>query len=234
MWLTFVTNWLRPLGRPSEMRCDNGPEFQHDWLYELETAGIAVHMNPRLYPQANGIAERHGGFYKYIAQAAMLDCEYVFRLDDKEQPLLTSPVHGEPMREGLIQFLADVQHTANNYLHEGGYTASQLAFGQAQRLPVSLQESGSQISAASRATHERDFRERFYYLSAVRRAAASAQSSSKLGKVMSGRPRSNISVESADVAPGMEVGSQVFVYMHPSPRKRGKRWWYERWVGPCL
>eukprot|EP00971_Amphidinium_carterae_P301308 5986356-Amphidinium_carterae.2 len=74
-WLTFVTNWLRLLGVPSEMRCDSGPEFP-------------VHMNPWLYPQANGIVERHGGFFKYIAQAAMLGCEYVFRIDDNEQPVL--------------------------------------------------------------------------------------------------------------------------------------------------
>eukprot|EP00971_Amphidinium_carterae_P194740 3864476-Amphidinium_carterae.2 len=92
----------------------------------------------------------------------------------------------------------------------------------------------AQIEAASRAHSDQSFREQFWQLSCIRRAAATSQVNARLGKALAARPRSDTSTEPIETAPGLTPGSQCFIFHHPSPRRRTKRWWSERWVGPGL
>eukprot|EP00971_Amphidinium_carterae_P352137 6492446-Amphidinium_carterae.1 len=223
VWRAFVDSWITTLGKPRAIRVDNGAEFQGEFLDGCEAAGIIIKNNPRMYPQHNSIAERRGGFAKWVAQSALTESDFAWTFDSEDKP--TSETH---------TFWAFLQHTVNNHINDSGFSAAQLALGAAQRLPLSLMSNRAQVEAASRAHTDGGFREQFWHLSCIRRAAASAQVNSRLGRVLASRPRSDASTEPIDIAPGLSPGSQCYVFHHPSPRRRGKRWWSQRWVGPGL
>eukprot|EP00971_Amphidinium_carterae_P064697 1281900-Amphidinium_carterae.1 len=82
VWKAFVDSWVSTLGKPAALRVDNGAEFLGAFLDGCESAGIQVKNNPRLYPQHNSIAERRGGFAKWIAQSALAESGFLWTFDE--------------------------------------------------------------------------------------------------------------------------------------------------------
>eukprot|EP00971_Amphidinium_carterae_P325862 6456381-Amphidinium_carterae.2 len=224
-WNAFVRGWVQPLGKPALLKCDNGPEFGAGFMDGAMVAGIQIRANPRWYPQHNSVAERRGGFAKWVAQAAMLEANTVWHYEEGGAPSVS---------DATVAFWGFLQHTVNNYVHDSGYSSAQLAFGAGQRLPLSLMSGRARVEIASRARDDGAVREQFWHLPCIRRAAAASQVNSRLGRVLASRPRGSTTVEPASSAPGLEPGAQVYIFHHPNPRKHAKRWWTERWVGPAL
>ena len=120
-WTLFLNTWIRFLGAPQLVLCDSGNEFKGAYERGLENMGIFQHVIHPESPWENGLAERHGGWLKQ-------------RLDRE----LASG-------RGVIQDLTDLDEllsaltsTKNNWLNKGGYTPSQLVFGQMTRVPGEL------------------------------------------------------------------------------------------------
>ena len=120
-WTLFLNTWIRFLGAPRLVLCDSGNEFKGAYERGLENMGIFQHVIHPESPWENGLAERHGGWLKQ-------------RLDRE----LASG-------RGVIQDLTDLDEllsaltsTKNNWLNKGGYTPSQLVFGQMTRVPGEL------------------------------------------------------------------------------------------------
>ena len=120
-WKAFCQSWLRYFGAPQMLLCDSGNEFKSLFERQLELAGIYQHVTLPESPWQNGKAERHGGWLKD-------------RLD--------SEIHGgrctfNDLGE-LDEFLAALTSVKNRWLNRGGYTPTQLVFGQTPHIPGEL------------------------------------------------------------------------------------------------
>ena len=120
-WKHFVESWQRYFGLPQVVICDAGNEFKALFERGLELAGVYQHVILPECPWQNGKAERHGGWLK-----DRLDAE----------------IHGGRCSFGnlseLDEFLASLTAVKNRWLNRGGYTPSQLVFGQLPRIPGEL------------------------------------------------------------------------------------------------
>eukprot|EP00971_Amphidinium_carterae_P183155 3634639-Amphidinium_carterae.2 len=106
VWQGFLDSWVTPLGKPRTIRIDNGSEFRGSFLDGCESAGIEIRNNPRLYPQHNSVAERRGGFAKWIAQSALTESDFTWQF---------GPETGAPTHK-THEFWSFLQHTVNNHL----------------------------------------------------------------------------------------------------------------------
>eukprot|EP00435_Cladocopium_sp_Y103_P028637 s478_g7.t1 len=120
-WRVFVTSWVRFYGAPHMVICDAGNEFKGHFERSLENAGILQHVIHPEAPWENGKAERHGGWLKD-------------RLDRELQSGRTVV----QSLEDLDELLSSLTSTKNNWLNKGGFTPSQLVFGQMCRIPGEL------------------------------------------------------------------------------------------------
>ena len=120
-WKTFVETWQRYYGLPHLVICDPGNEFKGLFERGLELAGVLQHVTIPEQPWENGKCERHGGWLKD-------------RLDNEIQGgrciLHTLSDLGE--------YMASLTGAKNRWLNKGGYTPSQLVFGELPRIPGEL------------------------------------------------------------------------------------------------
>ena len=120
-WQQFSTTWLRYYGAPQMIICDCGNEFRGHFERSLENCGIFQHVIHPESPWENGVTERHGGWVKNRVDRELASGRCV--LQD-----LTD----------LDELLAGLTSTKNNYLNKGGFSPSQLVFGQLTRIPGEL------------------------------------------------------------------------------------------------
>ena len=120
-WHVFVTSWMRYFGSPQLVVCDAGNEFRGSFERGLENSGILQHVIHPESPWENGLAERHGGWVKD-------------RIDRELQSGRTL-IHNF---SDLDELLASLTASKNNWLNKGGFSPSQLVFGQMVRLPGEL------------------------------------------------------------------------------------------------
>ena len=120
-WRVFLTTWVRHYGAPQLIICDAGNEFKGHFERSLENMGILQHVIHPEAPWENGKAERHGGWLKN-------------RLDREIQ----SGRSVIQSLEDLDELLSSLTATKNNWLNKGGFSPSQLVFGQMCRIPGEL------------------------------------------------------------------------------------------------
>ena len=120
-WQIFLTTWVRYYGAPQMIICDAGNEFKGAFERGLENLGIYQHVIHPECPWENGLTERHGGWLKD-------------RLD-REIASGRSVIQELP---DLDELLSSLTSSKNNWLNKGGYTPSQLVFGQLTRIPGEL------------------------------------------------------------------------------------------------
>ena len=120
-WRLFLTSWIRFLGAPQMILCDEGREFKGSFERGLEQMGIIQHITHAESPWENGKTERHGGWLK----------ERLEREIESGQCTMSS-------LEELDEMLASLTAVKNRWINRGGYTPSQLVFGQLPRVPGEL------------------------------------------------------------------------------------------------
>ena len=120
-WRTFATSWVRYMGPPSLIVTDGGREFGGRFERGIEQLGILHHITAPESPWQNSRAERHGGWLKQrIAQELDSGQGIVENLAD------------------LDKLLATVVAAKNRWFNSGGYTPTQLVFGELPRVPGEL------------------------------------------------------------------------------------------------
>ena len=210
----FCRHWLTAFGKPHSIHADQGGEFHADFQEEMQALGIAVVYSARFAPFQNAQAERRGGVYKYIAQAAAVNAGVVFAWTDEVK---------ENLSLDTWAFLQACTHSANSLLRPHGYSPAQLAFGKSMQLPYELLNPYAQYAMASRVNTDPDFARRFSYLRAARTAAATFQHDQRLASAIAARPRGDRTQQPVQEA--ARPGDQVFFWISPAPRYRTKRWW---------
>ena len=120
-WRQLITTWFRYFGTPQLIVCDAGNEFKGHFERSLENYGIFQHVIHPESPSENGRAQRHGGWLKE-------------RLDRE----LQSGRGVIQTLEDLDELLSGLTTAKNSWLNRGGYTPSQLVFGQLPRVPNEL------------------------------------------------------------------------------------------------
>eukprot|EP00971_Amphidinium_carterae_P189214 3756037-Amphidinium_carterae.1 len=218
-----IRHWVTAFGKPASIHADQGGEFFAEFLNEAQSMGIPVYHSPRFTPQQNAQAERRGGVYKYIAQAAAVNAKVEFRWADKRK---------ERASLDTWSFLQNCAHAANNMIRGHGYNPAQLAFGRSIRIPFQLLTPYAQYAMASRVEQEENFSRKFHYMRAAQQAAATFQHDLRLSQALASRPRGDRTQQPTEVS--CKPGDQVFFYISPAPRFRTKRWWVHRWVGPAV
>ena len=93
--------------------CDAGNEFRGVFERGLEGLGILQHTILPEPPCQNAKAERHGGWLKTKLDAEINSGQCAF----------------DSLAE-LDEYLAAITSTKNRWLNKGGYTPTQLVFGQ--------------------------------------------------------------------------------------------------------
>ena len=120
-WRTFAESWIRYLGCPEMIICDSGNEFKGVFERHCEQMGILQHVILPESPWQNAKAERHGGWLKNKLDAEISSGRCVF----------------DSLAE-LDEYLAAITSTKNRWFCRGGFTPSQLVFGQMPRIPGEL------------------------------------------------------------------------------------------------
>jgi hypothetical protein len=120
-WSLFLTTWVRFYGARQMVICDAGNEFRGAFERGLEHMGIFQHTIHPESPWENGLTERHGGWVKD-------------RLDRE----INSGRSVVQVLSDLDELLSNLTSAKNNWLNKGGYTPSQLVFGQLTRVPGEL------------------------------------------------------------------------------------------------
>ena len=120
-WKAFVNSWLRFLGPPQMMVTDGGNEFRSVFERGLEQQGVLQHTTAPESPWQNSRAERHGGWLKQKLKQEI----------ESGQLTLSSS-------EELDDFMAQLLAAKNRWFNSGGYTPTQLVFGELPRVPGEL------------------------------------------------------------------------------------------------
>ena len=101
------------------MLVDNGLEFAHNFSRGAELQGIMLNFTNRMSPWENGLAERHIGIAKNVIEKEILS-QQISSLED------------------LDRLLANVQSSRNSSPIQGGFSPSQMVFGNMPDLPGEL------------------------------------------------------------------------------------------------
>ncbi|CAE7223309.1 unnamed protein product [Symbiodinium sp. KB8] len=120
-WRALLTTWIRYLGPPSLIITDGGKEFQGRFERGLEQLGILQHVTAPESPWQNSRAERHGGWLKQKLTQEL----------DSGQGIISS-------KEDLDELLASLVSAKNRWFNHGGYTPTQMVFGELPRVPGEL------------------------------------------------------------------------------------------------
>eukprot|EP00435_Cladocopium_sp_Y103_P026085 s4658_g6.t1 len=120
-WNLFLNTWVRYYGAPQMILCDAGNEFKRAFERGLEHMGIYQHVIHPESPWENGFTERHGGWIK-----------------DRMDREINSGRSVVQVLSDLDELLSCLTSAKNNWLNKGGYTPSQLVFGQLTRVPGEL------------------------------------------------------------------------------------------------
>ena len=219
----FCRFWMTAFEKPHSIHADQGGEFHADFQEEMQALGISVVHSARFAPYQNAQAERRGGVYKYIAQAAAINAGVRFALVFDNQERLSSDTW---------TFLQACAHSAHSMIRPHGYSPAQLAFARSLQMPYELLSPYAQYAMASRVDNDPDFARKFSYLRAARSAAPTCQHDQRLVAAIAARPRGDRTQQ--PVALAAKPGDQIFFWISPSPRYRTKRWWVHRWVGPAV
>ena len=212
-WHLFVTTWLRYFGSPQMVVCDAGNEFRGSFERGLENSGILQHVIHPESPWENGLAERHGGWLKD-------------RIDREIQSGRTL-IHNF---NDLDEMLSSLTSSKNNWLNRGGFTPSQLVFGQMVRLPGELLADDELALQGCLDAHEDplqvdeaagEFRRRFQIRERARQLAL--QQDAKEAIKQSSRAAVH---QDRHWAPGQ------WVYVYRRARANQELHLRDRWVGP--
>ena len=130
----FAKYWLTPFGKPHGVHADQGGEFYADFQEEMQSLGVEVVYSPRFAPFQNAQAERRGGVFKYIAQAAAVNSGMIFSWLDQSKEQVTMDTWA---------FTQACSHSANTLIRGHGYNPAQLA---SLRLPYELLNPYAQCS----------------------------------------------------------------------------------------
>ena len=120
-WKAFLQSWVRFLGPPYMVITDGGNEFHGIFERGLEQLGILQHTTAPESPWQNSKAERHGGWLK--------------------QKLKQEIQSGQCVMSSLSElddFLSQLTAAKNRWYNSGGYTPTQLVFGELPRVPGEL------------------------------------------------------------------------------------------------
>ena len=120
-WRALLTTWIRYLGAPNLIITDGGKEFQGRFERGLEQLGILQHVTAPESPWQNSRAERHGGWLKQKLTQEL----------DSGQGIVSS-------KEDLDELLASLVSAKNRWFNHGGYTPTQMVFGELPRVPGEL------------------------------------------------------------------------------------------------
>ena len=120
-WRTFLLSWARFLGPPSLIITDNGREFLGRFERGLEQLGVLHHITAPESPWQNSRAERHRGWLKQKLSQELESGQGIATNLDELDELLTSLVAAK-----------------NRWFNAGGYTPTQLVFGELPRVPGEL------------------------------------------------------------------------------------------------
>ncbi|CAE7346579.1 RE1 [Symbiodinium natans] len=129
-WSALLTTWARFLGPPALLITDGGKEFQGVFERGLEQLGTLQHVTAPESPWQNSRAERHGGWLKHKLQQEI----------ESGQCTLSS-------ESEFDDFMASLVAAKNRWHNAGGYTPTQLVFGELPRIPGELlaEDSGGMV-----------------------------------------------------------------------------------------
>ena len=117
----FLSGWIGVYGIPNEVVCDQGGEFETEFIGLLESYAIASRMTGSYAPWQNGFVERHNGLLG-VAWTAIIE----------EQRL--------SVRQAMKSSLACALQAKNMTITRRGYSAQTLVFGREAFLPELLEE----------------------------------------------------------------------------------------------
>ena len=212
-WRALLTTWIRYLGAPSLIITDGGKEFQGRFERGLEQLGILQHVTAPESPWQNSRAERHGGWLKQKLNQEL----------DAGQGVVST-------KEDLDELLAALVSAKNRWFNHGGYTPTQMVFGELPRVPgelLSSDETG--LPVLSDAFHDpagmdeaaTEFKQRHRVRERARQLAMEETSREAVKRAVRAAPH---------VCRHWAVGQWVYVFrrgrsgdsLHPT----------SRWVGP--
>ena len=215
-WQTFLRTWVRFLGPPALVVCDNGSEFKREFERGLEQIGTLQHVTIPDQPWQNAKAERHGG-----------------RAKEKLNKEITSGQCSFSSLSELDEFVSCLTAAKNRFFNHGGHTPTQLVFGELPRVPGELlAEDGAGDVPLADAYHDAacrdeigaEFRRRVAIRERARQSAMAQDSREVVKKAMK---------TSTATSRQWRAGQWVYVF-----RRRGKPGDplhpVSRWVGPGL
>lgn len=212
-WKLFLETWVRYLGALEMVICDAGNEFKGTFERSLEGLGILQHVILPESPWQNAKAERHGGWLKSKLDAEINSGRCAF----------------DSIAE-LDEFLAQIKAVKNRWFSKGGFTPTQLVFGQLPHVPgdfLSDDHLGMRGLAASfQDPHEIDtaageFRTRFHIRERARQAAMEQTSKDAILRASKAATH-----QSRVWAPGQ------WVYVFRRAKSNQDLHPMDRWVGP--
>ena len=210
-WRTFNETWVRHLGAPSLVICDGGNEFKGSFERGLEQLGCLQHVCAAESPWQNAKSERHGGWLKR-------------RLTQEiESGRCTFGSLGE-----LDEFLASLTAAKNRWFNQGGYSPTQLVFGELPRIPAELlnDHPGGLVPYLD-ALHDpavgAEFRRRMRIRERARQAAMESDSKEAISKALK---------TTTSASRKWNIGQWVYVFRRAKPGDSLHP--TSRWVGPGL
>eukprot|EP00971_Amphidinium_carterae_P330189 6463068-Amphidinium_carterae.1 len=134
VWRGFSEAWLRILGPPTMVVCDQGTEFQQEFGSSVSSSGtLLVSVNTRT-PWEAGKTEKAGGLWKDL-----------FRIVVEQE----SPVD----EDELQALIALVTSQRNSNMNRAGFSPHQRVFGISKRTPTSLMSGDNFDPALTRGSH---------------------------------------------------------------------------------
>ena len=214
-WQTFLHTWVRFLGAPALVICDNGSEFKKEFERGLEQLGTLQHVTIPDQPWQNTKAERHGGWAK-----------------EKLNKEINSGQCSFSTLQELDEFVSCLVAAKNRFFNHGGHTPTQLVFGELPRVPGELlSEDGPGIVPLADSYHDptgldevgAEFRRRVDIRERARQSAMAQDSRKVVKKAMK---------TSTATSRQWRAGQWVYVFRRGKPGDPLHP--VSRWVGPGL
>ena len=174
--------------------------------------GATMRRSAAYAPTQNSIVERHGGHWKSLAKALILEYGISF--------------HGPAWRRRWLT--TSVTGACNASVNASGYFPSQWVLGKNLRLPYEMMSSTGRLAMQSRLGADKSFAERVSMMASAQRAVLSLKTSTALAKALAARSRATAA---QPVQSLFAIGDQCFYWRGANVAKSA---WSSRWHGPAV
>ena len=128
---TFLTSWVAWAGLPKILLSYCGGEFNKEFNQEFADLEVDLRWTAAYSPTQNARVERHGGRWKDIAKALIMEFS----------------ISWKGCRWRISWLIAYVNNAVNMTISESGYSPSQWVLGRGLKLPCTMLSSSGRLAA---------------------------------------------------------------------------------------